>query len=199
MTLVVGLGNPGPKYQGTRHNIGFEVVEQLAHQAGAPKFRAEHEGATTSFELEGELVRLLKPLTYMNRSGVSVRAASRFYRVAPSDILVVHDELDLSFGQVRLKLGGGNAGHNGLRSLTDELGSLEFGRLRMGIGRPPADFSGTVADYVLRAFAPEELMLLPDVISKGTEALKLAVRLGLAQAMNQVNRRAKEEASKPTS
>jgi peptidyl-tRNA hydrolase, PTH1 family len=173
------------------------VVDQLASLAGSIGYQTAHQGLTTKVAIGNQSIRLLKPMTFMNRSGESVRAATVFYKFAPSQILVVHDELDLNFGQVRLKFGGGDAGHNGLRSMTAELGSSDYGRVRMGIGRPAADFSGTVADYVLRGFASEELAILPDVISKGVDALKLTIQMGLAAAMNQVNRRTEEVKIKP--
>jgi PTH1 family peptidyl-tRNA hydrolase len=198
VTLIVGLGNPGARYDETRHNIGFQVVDQLTRLVGAPGYQVAHQGMMTAFVLHGERVRVLKPMTYMNRSGHSVRAAAQFYEIEPVDVLVVHDELDLGFGQLRLKQGGGDAGHNGLRSVTAELGCSGYGRLRMGIGRPAPDFSGTIADYVLRGFASEELALLPGVISAGAEALRLVVQLDLAAAMNQVNRRVKDSTSETT-
>lgn len=189
MTLIVGLGNPGPKYAATRHNVGFLVVDRFAG-SGAHWVRA-HQGFCTTIEVDGRRVRLLKPETFMNRSGESVAAASAFFKVPTKDVLVVHDELDLPFGQIRLKQGGGHAGHNGLKSVDSALGSSDFCRLRVGIGRPGAEFSGAAADYVLSGFAAEELKLLPDVLDEGSQALGLAIRLGLAAAMNQVNRRAR--------
>ncbi|HEU5075233.1 MAG TPA: aminoacyl-tRNA hydrolase [Polyangiaceae bacterium] len=189
MTLVVGLGNPGPEYAATRHNAGFLVVEHFAG-TGATWSRA-HRGLCTTVEVGTQRVRLVKPETFMNRSGESVAEASMFFKVPAEAVLVVHDELDLPFGQVRLKQGGGHAGHNGLKSVASALGTSEFCRLRVGIGRPGPEFSGAVADYVLSGFAAEELRLLPDVLDEGSQALGLVIRLGLAPAMNQVNRRAR--------
>ena len=196
MILVVGLGNPGEQYRDTRHNIGFKVAELVAEKAGAGGWRRAHRGLVTEAVIEGFSVPLLKPQTYMNESGRSVSEAARFYRTEPAQVLVVHDELDLPFGRVRLKQGGGDAGHNGLKSVSSELGTSHYARLRLGIGRPAPDFSGTVADYVLRGFASEELLLLPDLLSRGAEAVKLVIQLGLAQAMNQVNQRAKPTITK---
>lgn len=191
MTLLVGLGNPGDKYQGTRHNIGFEVLDCLARQHGAAPWQSRFQGLCAGLTLAGKQVRALKPQTYMNRSGESVAKMAAFFKLTPSEIVVVHDELDLRLGQLRLKRGGGDAGHNGLRSVTSSLKTSEYCRLRIGIGRPSPDFSGTIADYVLQGFASEELPLLPQVISQGAEALSIFVSQGLAQAMNQVNRRVK--------
>jgi len=187
VTLIVGLGNPGPKYAHTRHNAGFLVVERFAGPGA--EWRPGYRGRFTTVDVGAERVRLLEPETFMNRSGESVAEAAAFFELPVQAVLVVHDELDLPFGQVRLKQGGGHAGHNGLKSLAEALGSSDFCRLRIGIGRPGAEFSGAVADYVLSGFAAEELRLLPDVLDEGSQALGLVIRLGLAQAMNQVNRR----------
>lgn len=194
MTLVVGLGNPGPEYAGTRHNVGFLVVERFAGPAA--RWTRAYRGLFTTVELGAEHVQVLKPETFMNRSGQSVAAASASLQLSPEAVLVVHDELDLPFGQVRLKQGGGHAGHNGLKSVASALGSSDFSRLRIGIGRPGPEFSGALADYVLNGFAAEEQPLLPEVLEEGSQALGLVIRLGLAAAMNQVNRRAK--VAKPT-
>lgn len=189
MKLVVGLGNPGDAYLATRHNIGFMLVDRLVQQRAS--WLAGHHGLVARLELEGRAdpIHVLKPATYMNRSGVSVSSAARAFAAAPEQIVVIHDELDLPFGQLRLKQGGGHAGHNGLKSVAAELGSTDFCRLRLGIGRPSADFSGTVADFVLNGFAAEEQTLLPEVLDSGVQALGFVFQLGLSQAMNRVNRR----------
>lgn len=189
MTLVVGLGNPGPEYAGTRHNAGFLVVERFA--GGGASWSRAYRGLFTTLEIDTQRVRLLKPETFMNRSGESVAEACSFFKLPAEAVVVVHDELDLPWGQVRLKQGGGHAGHNGLKSVASALGSSDFCRLRVGIGRPGAEFSGALADYVLSGFAAEELKLLPDVLEEGSHAVGLVIRLGLAAAMNQVNRRAR--------
>lgn len=195
MTLVVGLGNPGPQYAGTRHNAGFLVLDRFAGPDA--RWQRAHLGLVATIELGSGLVRLLKPETFMNRSGESVARASAFFAEPPEAVVVVHDELDLPFGQVRLKQGGGHAGHNGLKSVAASLASNDFCRLRVGIGRPGAEFSGAVADYVLHGFAAEELPLLPGVLDEGSQALGLLIRLGLAQAMNQVNRRPRPAEAEP--
>ena len=189
MTLVVGLGNPGSEYAGTRHNVGFLVVERFAGSSAS--WTRAYRGLFTTVQVGAARVRVLKPETFMNRSGESVAEASAFFKEPPEAVLVVHDELDLPFGQVRLKQGGGHAGHNGLKSVASALGSSDFCRLRVGIGRPGPEFSGAIADYVLSGFAAEELRLLSDVLDEGSQALGLVVQLGLAAAMNQVNRRAR--------
>ncbi len=198
MILVVGLGNPGERYRHTRHNIGFQVLDRLAAERPESEWRAKYDARVIQLEFSGTRALFLKPQTYMNRSGLSVRAAAQYFRTPPDEILVVHDELDLPFGQLRLKRGGGDAGHNGLKSISQELGSAVYGRLRVGIGRPGPDFSGTIADYVLQAFAPAELALLPDVVAQGARAIELTLVVGLVQAMNQVNQRPKSTATGQT-
>jgi PTH1 family peptidyl-tRNA hydrolase len=146
--LVVGLGNPGREYASHRHNVGFLVVEELASRLRADAFRDKFSaqwtrGACRSGAAGGdEQVVLLQPQTFMNESGRSVQPAAAFFKVEPGNVLVVHDELDLPFGDVRLKMGGGHAGHNGLRSIIQHLGTSDFPRLRFGVGRPPPGFRG---------------------------------------------------------
>lgn len=184
--LVVGLGNPTARYQSTRHNIGFRVADALL---GAETTFDKFDGIMGKLNLEGRAVVVLKPQTYMNLSGRSVRPAMDFYKVDRSRLIVIHDELDVPFGQVRLKLGGGEAGHNGLRSISQELGSKEYVRLRVGIGRPPKEFLGQVADFVLQAFPPAEEALVGDLVQKATSAIRLVLQRGFDSAMNEVNRR----------
>ncbi len=146
--LIVGLGNPGAKYEGTRHNAGFWFVDCLAREAGSQlRLEAKFHGEVGKVSVAGRDVWLLKPNTFMNRSGHAVRAIAQFYQIEIADILVVHDELDVPAGALRVKQGGGHAGHNGLRDIIDQLGGNEFMRLRVGIGRPST--SGDVTDYVL--------------------------------------------------
>ena len=188
--LVSGLGNPGARYEGTRHNAGFLVVDELCRRSDpAAVWRSKHDGLTAAVSVGGERVLLLKPQKLMNRSGQSVRPMLAFHRLAPSDLLVVHDELDLPFGQIRLKIGGGDAGHNGLRSVTTELGSPDYLRLRFGIGRPPPEFEGDVTDYVLQGFAPMQRAGLRELVGRAADAVVLVARFGIDAAMNQVNRR----------
>lgn len=187
MILVAGLGNPGEKYEATRHNIGFRVVDRLYGDAGAPGWKDKFSGLFCLAELAGARVGLMKPQTFMNRSGQSVAGAAKFYKVEPSDVIIVHDELDLPFGTVRLKRGGGEAGHNGLRSVTQELGSRDYTRVRVGVGKPPADFRGSGADYVLRAFSPAERAELGRVIDRAATAVSVVLGRGLDAAMNQIH------------
>jgi peptidyl-tRNA hydrolase, PTH1 family len=189
--LIVGLGNPGREYAATRHNIGWMAVDRLASDLGAPEPRKKFHGVYTKTSIEGRDCILLEPETYMNESGQSVEAAVHFYRTDPADMIVVHDELDLGFGDVRLKLGGGHAGHNGLRSIVSHLGTAEFVRVRVGIGRPPAGFSGCMADWVLSPFSASDRAELPDVIAMAVGAVRRVAGVGLAQAMKDTNTRKK--------
>ena len=204
MILIVGLGNPGPQYAHTRHNVGFLVLDAFAGLRNGAFGRAvtfsrrrEFEGQYAEFELEFQLgtertrerVGLLKPETFMNLSGRSVRAAMACFEVALERLLVVHDELDLPFGELRLKAGGGDGGHRGLRSITGELASPSYGRLRIGIGRPPPDFQGDIADFVLQAFALEEAGMLDTVLAGASQAVEAVVSDGLSRTMNRTNQR----------
>ena len=199
MKLVVGLGNPGPKYARNRHNVGFMVVDQLRSLAGFPDWREKFSGEFTKGSVAGEDVVLLKPMTYMNDSGRSVQAAAAFFHVgrdAESEMLVIHDELDVPFGEVRLKIGGGHAGHNGLRSMMDVLGGA-FARVRVGIGRPPPAFRGDVADFVLQDFDSLEAATLPDIVNKSADAARQWIDKG-ATAMNTTNVRPKKPRGQST-
>ena len=182
--LLVGLGNPGPRYAGNRHNVGFHVLDHLAAAAGISLSRSKFKGTYGTGDLDGQSLVLLKPETFMNLSGQSVSAARSFFDVAPSRILVVHDELDLPFEKLRLKIGGGHAGHNGLRSIMAELGTGDFPRLRVGIGRP---VKGDVVDFVLQDFAPDQRPFVPDLLDRAAAALRLALSQGVGKAMNSVN------------
>jgi peptidyl-tRNA hydrolase, PTH1 family len=196
MLLVVGLGNPGSRYARNRHNAGFEIVAALADEIRASCWRDKFHGEFTRGQLGNTEALLLRPMTFMNDSGRSVRAAMTFFRVEVADLIVVHDELDLAFGTLRLKVGGGHAGHNGLRSTFQEIGSGDFVRLRVGIGRPPRGWSGDVADWVLSDMNAEERADLPDVVNKAVKALVDIGEKGLTAATNALNARAKPRPAK---
>ncbi len=187
--LVVGLGNPGPRYAGTRHNAGFLVLDLLAERVGGNfKSRKSLGGAGADVletRLAGRSVVLGKPRSYMNDSGGPVAAMSRFYKVPVEQIIVVHDELDLPFGALRLKRGGGEGGHNGLRSIVASLGSTDFGRVRFGVGRPPG--RQDPADYVLREFASAERPELAFHIDRAADAVEALLAKGLEAAQNEYN------------
>ncbi len=188
MILVAGLGNPGNRYSLTRHNIGFLVVDALAARAATTAVWREHfDAQVAQVEIGEARLLLLKPQTFMNHSGRAIRGAAAYFKLGVEQLLVVHDELDLGFGRLRLKAGGGDAGHRGVRSTAEEIGSKDFGRLRVGIGRPPVIFEGTVADYVLQAFALPEREELPSVLDRAVQAVMLVAERGLAEAMNLTN------------
>ncbi|MET0898257.1 MAG: aminoacyl-tRNA hydrolase [Mycobacterium sp.] len=184
--LVVGLGNPGPDYASTRHNIGFMVVDILAARLG-DKFKVhKRSGAEVATgRLGGRSVVLAKPRVYMNESGRQVGPLANFYSVAPADVVIVHDELDIDFGRIRLKFGGGAAGHNGLRSVGSALGTNDFQRVRVGIGRPPGQKSG--AAFVLENFNSRERPEVPVICEQAADAVELLVQLGIEPAQNQVH------------
>lgn len=185
MYLVVGLGNPGAKYAGNRHNIGFMVVDELARKHGAGAYKEKFKGELTKVALRGDELALLKPLTYMNLSGECVQRAMQFFKVPLARLIVVHDELDLPFGTVRLKEGGGTAGHNGLRSIVQHGGGPGFLRVRIGIDRPRTERA--VESWVLSDFDGSERAELPDVISRAVEAIEALLEKGLGGAMNAVH------------
>jgi PTH1 family peptidyl-tRNA hydrolase len=180
--LVVGLGNPGPRYAGNRHNVGFLVVDELAARVGG-KFKA-HKGGAEVLEcrLAGRRTILAKPRSFMNVSGGPVVATARFYKVDPADLVVIHDELDLPYASVRLKLGGGENGHNGLRSISKSLGTRDYLRVRFGIGRPPGRMDP--ADFVLRDFSATERKELALNVDHCADAAEALVGKGLEAAQN---------------
>jgi len=184
--LVVGLGNPGPQYATTRHNIGFLVADVLADRIGSGFKVHKKSGAdVVTGRLGDTSVVLAKPRTYMNESGRQVGPLARFYSVAPADVIVLHDELDIDFGRIRLKYGGGVAGHNGLRSVSAALGTNDFKRVRIGIGRPPGRQSG--ASFVLENFNARERPELGTIVEQSADAAELLVGLGLEPAQNTVH------------
>jgi PTH1 family peptidyl-tRNA hydrolase len=182
--LVVGLGNPGSEYEWTRHNAGWLVVDELARKLGG-SWRGKFSGQLAQVRLGDVKLALLKPETFMNDSGRSVAAAAGFFKVEPESLLVVHDEVDLEPGRVQARAGGGLAGHNGLRSLAQALGTQEFLRLRLGVGRPPRGDPRPVADYVLSPFEPQEDA--EALVARGAEAVETLARDGLEVAQQRFN------------
>jgi len=186
--LIVGLGNPGPKYEQTRHNVGFVFVDQLARSKGVSfKLENKFHGDVCKLSLLGNDVWLLKPNTFMNLSGKSVAALAGFYKIAPESILVVHDELDIPPGQLRLKQGGGHGGHNGLRDMIARLGSKEFMRLRVGIGHPGD--SRDVTNYVLGKAPQDEQIEIGSAIDEALRTLPQILEGDMQTAMNHLHRR----------
>jgi PTH1 family peptidyl-tRNA hydrolase len=183
--LVVGLGNPGPQYAKTRHNLGFMVADLLAGRMGAQFKVHKRSGAEiVTGRLGHRPVVLAKPRTYMNESGRQVGPLAKFYSVMPADIIVIHDELDIDFGRIRLKLGGGEGGHNGLRSIANSMGTKNFQRVRIGIGRPPG--RKDPAAYVLETFTTAERPEVPAICEQAADATELLIEVGLETAQNQV-------------
>jgi PTH1 family peptidyl-tRNA hydrolase len=184
--LIVGLGNPGPEYATTRHNVGFMVVDELAQRHGG-SWRSKFSGEVSDVRVDGARLALLKPQTYMNDSGRSVAAAAKFYKVEPEWLLAVHDEVDLDLGRMQARLGGGLAGHNGLRSLAQHLKTPEFLRLRIGVGRPERGDPRPVSDWVLSPFEPD--VDVGALVGRAADAIETLVRQGLEEAQQRFNER----------
>jgi PTH1 family peptidyl-tRNA hydrolase len=183
--LVVGLGNPGSEYRGSRHNVGADVVELLAKRHGARLRKRKERALVDEATIEGRRVALAVPLTYVNDSGLAVRALARRFGVQPEQIVVVHDELDLPVAQLKLKAGGGLAGHNGLRSIVAHLHSQDFLRVRIGVGKPVSKEQG--ADHVLNRFGKRERAEVDVTVEQAADAVEAIVRDGVDAAMNRFN------------
>jgi PTH1 family peptidyl-tRNA hydrolase len=182
--LVAGLGNPGREHADTRHNVGFMVCDELARRHGG-SFRAKFSGELAQVRVDDARLALLKPQTYMNESGRSVRPAARFFKVEPGELLVVHDEVDLEPGRLQARRGGGLAGHNGLRSIARELGAQDFLRLRVGVGRPERGDPRPVADFVLSPFSPE--IDVDGLVARAADAVVTLVREGIEETQQRFN------------
>lgn len=186
--MVVGLGNPGPRYEGTRHNVGFMVAEEFLsrHGKGAP--REEKEALVAEARCAGQVVLVVRPLSFMNLSGKPVEALARRYGVLPSEMVLLYDDSDLPTGQIRVRPGGGAGGHRGMESVIEALGTSEIPRIRMGIGRPGGEHGG-LADYVLERFEETELNSVRTMIERSAEALQVTLKRGVKAAMNLYNQR----------
>ena len=191
--LIVGLGNPGAKYDRTRHNIGFEIVDALAKSfpGVALAENKRFQGIAGEFRSAGERVVLLKPTTYMNKSGQAVRAVLDWYKLEPGEVLVVYDDMDLPTGKLRMRLSGGAGGHNGMKSIISHLGTKAFPRLRVGIGATDksGDRDGAVVSHVLGRFAPADRKVVDAVIPMAVDAIDLSLRKGVERSMNLYNGR----------
>lgn len=183
--LVVGLGNPGTRYEATRHNVGFRIIDHLAAQYQAGRPRRRFQALVYDLRIEGRRTLLLKPQTYMNRSGEAVAAALHFFHAEPENLLVICDDLNLPLGKLRFRRKGSDGGHKGLRSIIATLGTEDFPRLRVGIGSPPPPM--TAIDYVLTPFRSEEQALVPELVERAVEGLRLFLRDGIEAAMNRFN------------
>lgn len=195
--LIVGLGNPGPEFDRTRHNVGADVVVELAERADARLRKTKARALAAGVLMSDKRVVLAFPQTFMNNSGESVRLLVRSFGIQePNHIIVVHDELDLDAGRLRLKEGGGLAGHNGLRSITQHLGTTEYVRLRIGVGRPPV--SQSAADYVLRRPGKADQEVLAGAVQTAADALEMLVEVGVEPTMAKYNRRQSPSDGEPS-
>jgi PTH1 family peptidyl-tRNA hydrolase len=183
--LIVGLGNPGREYRDNRHNIGFMLIDHLAVRLNAQGMRLQSQALVVSATYEGRKILLAKPQTYMNLSGQAVQGLVRFYKLPLQNLLVAHDDLDLPLGTLRLRPGGGSGGQKGVASTIERLGTSEFPRLRLGIGRPPGRMDA--AAYVLQDFSPAEQPLVSEVLHRAVDAVLTFVVEGLDRAMNRYN------------
>ena len=183
--LIIGLGNPGKPYEHTRHNIGFDVIDELANRWNAPLNQSKFNGMYASVHRPEGKVILLKPLTYMNLSGESVRPLMDYFDIDVEDIIVIYDDLDLETGKLRLRGKGSAGGHNGIKSLIQHLGTQEFNRIRVGVNRPPAGMK--VADYVLSKFSKDDQIVVKEAIDKSCDAVEAALKKPFLEVMNQFN------------
>jgi len=192
MKIIAGLGNPGDQYRLTRHNMGFLVADALADDTGIAIQKKKFEALLGDGRIGDHRVLLVKPQTFMNLSGQSVRQVIDFYQKTAEDLIVVHDDLDLPFGTVRIKVGGGDGGHKGVRSLMDHLGNAAFTRVRLGIGKPP--FRDDTEYYVLQPFPKADLEALAEIVRKACEAIREILDSGVRPAMNRYNTRERKPA-----
>ena len=184
--LVVGLGTPGDKYENTRHNAGFMVVDELAERLHVPVQRLKYKALTNTAEVGGKRVLLMKPVTYMNLSGEAVRQAAEFYKIPPERVLVISDDVSLPVGKLRIRKGGSAGGHNGLKSIIAQLGSDRFPRLKIGVGeKPHPDYD--MADWVLSKFAGADRQMIEEAMKRAADAVECLLRDGADQAMNKFN------------
>ena len=184
--LVVGRGNVGDQYEGTRHNVGFRVVDELAERAGVPVQKLKYRALTNTAEVGGEKVLLMKPVTFMNLSGEAVRPAADFYKIAPDHVLVISDDVALPVGKLRVRRGGSAGGHNGLKDIIRHLGTDQFPRVKVGVGeKPHPDYD--MADWVLGKFQGEDKKTIDQAVEKAADAVELLLRQGVDKAMSRFN------------
>ena len=187
MYLLVGLGNPGPQYNGTRHNVGFMLLDYLARETGVVFSECRWKATAAKTLISGVTAVMLKPETYMNLSGIAVSQAAHFYKLDPAKILVIHDDLDIELGRIKMVAGGGDGGHKGIRSIIEHLGTSDFPRLKIGIGRP----AGPVPPdkYVLAKFVPEELAVVKQKMQAAVDGITILLQQGISAAMTTVNQK----------
>ncbi len=191
MYIIAGLGNPGKQYEHTRHNVGFEVIDRLAERMGISMEEKKHKALCGRGVLEGEKVVLLKPQTFMNLSGESVRAAADYYKVPPQQVLVIYDDISLEPGQLRIRAKGSAGGHNGMKNIIAHLGTQEYPRVRVGIGDKPRGMD--LADYVLSRFSKGEQEKMEQAFEEAAEAAAMIAGQGLDKAMNHFNQKKQEQ------
>ncbi len=189
MKVVVGLGNPGGRYQGTRHNVGFDVIDSLAASPRAGRFQSRFQAQVTELNEDGDKILLVKPETFMNLSGRSVRQVLDFYQLTPADLLVVCDDINLPLGKLRIRARGTHGGHNGLRDIQNHLGGVEYARLRIGVDAPRDE----AIDHVLGRFRPAERAVIEDAVALAAQAVMVWTRQGVEAAMNKYNAEAKDK------
>lgn len=185
MKMIVGLGNPGQEYSGTRHNVGFMVMDELAGRWEAAGWRSKQDALVTEYRSGGEPILLVKPQTFMNLSGTAVGALARWHKIPAEDIIAICDDMDLPVGRLRLRTKGGSGGHKGIESLLVHLGQDNFSRIRVGIGRPPAGWE--VVNYVLSRFTAEEAPLMEAALSRAAAAAESIINKGMVKTMNIFN------------
>ena len=184
--LVVGLGNIGDQYEGTRHNVGFQVVDELAERAGLPVQKLKYRALTNTAQVGGEKVLLMKPVTFMNLSGEAVRPAADFYKISPDHVLVLSDDVALPVGKLRVRRGGSAGGHNGLKDLIRHLGTDQFPRIKIGVGeKPHPDYD--MADWVLGKFQGEDKKIIDQAVKRAADAVELLLSQGVDKAMSRYN------------
>lgn len=186
MKLIAGLGNPGDKYRGTRHNVGFEVIDEIVRRQGLAFEMSPAEALQARWRRDGDVVLLVKPLTFMNLSGEAVGALSRYYKIPVSDLLVVTDDVNLPLGRLRIRASGTEGGHNGLKSVAGVLGTVDYARLRIGVGR--GDARRDLADHVLARFEPEEKGGIEAAIARSADAAEMWLDRSIEDVMNVFNR-----------
>ena len=190
MYLIVGLGNPGAKYAGTRHNIGFSVITQISDMHRIDRNIREHKAICGKGYIGGEKVLLMEPQTYMNLSGEAVRSALDFYKLTNDDLIVIYDDISLDVGQLRIRKKGSAGGHNGIKNIITHLNTDEFMRIKVGVGNKPAEWD--LADYVLSRFPEEELSDVRESVKHASEACEIIITDGIDVAMNQYNKKTKK-------
>ncbi len=190
MKIIAGLGNPGMKYTATRHNIGFEVIERLAYEHNIKVDLKKHQGLVGQGVIKGEKVILVKPLTYMNKSGECIRSLMDFYKLTTDDLIVVYDDTSLDLGRLRIRVKGSAGGHNGIKNIISHMGSQEFPRVKVGVGEKPPGWD--LADYVLSRFRDDEMNDVKEAVKEGVTAVEAMLSEGLQPAMNLFNAKRKE-------